>query len=104
MALVKEECVVDALLCFISNNLDSHEKDLIINSCDSFYSQDSVTKSLKIICEVLNESFKWKKSENKKKLEISMIFDKVKYARDQQLLPKCVADTYKSFPIFNGFE
>jgi hypothetical protein len=104
MALVKEECVIDALLCFISNNLDSYDKDLIINSCESFYSQDAVTKSLKIIFDVVKEPYKWKKSDNKKKLEMSMIFDKVKAARENNVLPKFVADSYKSFPIFNGFE
>jgi hypothetical protein len=104
MALVKEECVIDALLCFISNNLDSYDKDLIINSCESFYSQDAVTKSLKIICDVVKEPYKWKKSDSKKKLEMSMIFDKVKAARENNILPKFVADSFKSFPIFNGFE
>ena len=102
--MLVEECIIDSFLCFISSAVHSYTKEQIVQLCLRFYSEDDVKKSKKIICELLKVDPKWRRSGDKKRLEMLDVVELVETVLKEEGIPKFVADSYYAFPTLSGFE
>jgi hypothetical protein len=101
---VVEQCIIDSFLCFISSTINSYTKEQIIQLSIRFYSEDDVKMSKKIVCEILKTDPKWRRTGDKKRLEMLDVVQLVETVLQEKPAPKFVADSHYAFPSLSGIE
>ena len=101
----KQNMIVSNILCYISTARHSLRVDDIVRACFVFYQPEDITKGKDLLCNLVGETSKRRRGENRINQELHDIVDLLGKTEDKNIeLPAFVADTYNSLPPSSGFE